>query len=91
MIEQIWVPIQGRFFRRIVKGWNVSEWKIHAREKLLPPPRELLNGEEIISELHIAKGPEVGKLKRILKDAQIEGLVNSREEAIRFLEKCLQR
>ncbi len=69
----------------------VSEWKIHAREKLLPPPRELLNGEEIISELHIAKGPEVGKLKRILKDAQIEGLVDSREEAIRFLEKCLQR
>ncbi len=69
----------------------VHEWKIRSQEKLLPPPRELLNGEEIIHELHIAKGPEIGRLKRILKDAQIEGLVNSRKKAILFLESCLKR
>jgi len=69
----------------------VEEWKTHTAEKLLPPPQELLSGAEIIHELHVAKGPEVGRLKRILKDAQIEGLVQSREEAVKFLEKCLKR
>lgn len=69
----------------------VSEWKIHTKEKLLAPPQVLLNGDEVIEELHVARGPEVGRLLRILKDAQIESLVQSREEAIRFLESCLRR
>ncbi len=69
----------------------VSEWKTHVQEKLLPPASPLLRGEEIISELHLAKGPQIGRLTRILKDAQIEGLVNTRTEAIKFLESCLKR
>ncbi|MBU1089305.1 CCA tRNA nucleotidyltransferase [Patescibacteria group bacterium] len=79
-------PANFSLHRKIVRGW-----KTHAEEKLLPPPRELLNGEEIIRELHIAKGPAVGRLKRILKDAQIEELVGSRKEAVKFLESCLKR
>lgn len=69
----------------------VSEWKTHVAEKLLPAPKALLTGAEIIQELHIAKGPEVGRLTRILADAQVEGLANSRKEAIAFLESCLKR
>jgi poly(A) polymerase len=66
-------------------------WKNETQALLLPAPKDLLNGDEIVSELHIAKGKQIGRLKKILHDAQVEGLVKSREEAIRFLEKCLQR
>ncbi len=69
----------------------VREWHEHAGEKLLPPARPLLNGDEIIAELHIPRGEKIGRLARILKDAQIEGLVNSRAEAVKFLESCLKR
>lgn len=67
------------------------EWKIHTTEKLLPAASPLLNGEEISRELFVPRGRELGRLIRILKDAQVEGLVRNRDEAIKFLEKCLQR
>ncbi|MFH1375085.1 MAG: CCA tRNA nucleotidyltransferase [Patescibacteria group bacterium] len=79
-------PSDFSLHRRIV-----SEWKAHVREKLLPAPKTLLTGTEIIQALHVAKGPEVGRLTRILKDAQIERLVTSRKEAVKFLESCLKR
>ena len=69
----------------------VREWHEHAGEKLLPPARPLLNGDEIIAELHIPRGEKIGQLARILHDAQIEGLVNSRADAVKFLESCLKR
>lgn len=69
----------------------VHEWRIHANEKLLSPPRPLLDGNEISRELCIAKSEKLGRLVRILHDAQIEGLVNSKKEAIKFLESCLKR
>ena len=66
-------------------------WKEATASLLLPPPKDLLRGDEIVDELHIPKGNQVGRLKKILHDAQVEGLVKTREEAIRFLEKCLKR
>ncbi|MCF7846260.1 MAG: CCA tRNA nucleotidyltransferase [Candidatus Peribacteraceae bacterium] len=69
----------------------VHEWKIHTTEKLLPPPQPLLNGDEISRELFVPRGPQLGRLTKILHDAQIEGLVKSREEAVKFLESCLKR
>jgi poly(A) polymerase len=69
----------------------VREWREHAGEKLLPPARPLLNGDEIARELFVPRGPQLGRLTRILHDAQVEGLVNSRTDAVEFLEKCLKR
>ncbi|MFH0834312.1 MAG: CCA tRNA nucleotidyltransferase [Patescibacteria group bacterium] len=69
----------------------VREWREHANEKLLPPPRPLLNGDEIARELFVPRGPQLGRLTKILHDAQVEGLVNSRADAVKFLESCLKR
>ncbi len=66
-------------------------WKTETEEELLPMPQELLTGSEIMHELKVAAGPEIGRLKRVLYDAQVEGLVQDRKEAITFLEKCLKR
>ncbi|MFH0776843.1 MAG: CCA tRNA nucleotidyltransferase [Patescibacteria group bacterium] len=69
----------------------VREWREHASEKLLPPARPLLNGEEIARELFVPRGPQLGRLIKILHDAQVEGLVKNRDEAKKFLESCLRR
>jgi len=79
-------PANFSLHRKIVRMWHTE-----TREKLLPSPSTLLTGDEIARELHLPRGPQIGRLKRILHDAQIENLVSSREEAVRFLEKCLQR
>ncbi len=51
------------------------------------PIKPLLSGEEIMKLLNIGPGPKVGEVKKALERAQWEGIVNSKEEAIRFVEE----
>ncbi|MEJ7553883.1 MAG: HDIG domain-containing metalloprotein [Aquificaceae bacterium] len=56
------------------------------REKLSKVPIEaLLDGREIMQTLGIAQGPLVGKLKKALEEAQLEGKVKTKEEALEFI------
>lgn len=47
-------------------------------------PRPYLNGLEIMALLAIPPGPEVGRLLRLLEEAQAAGEIGSREEAVRL-------
>lgn len=47
--------------------------------------RALLTGDEIAAVRGISEGPELGRLKRALLQAQVRGEVRNREEAIRFV------
>ncbi|MCS6876536.1 MAG: HD domain-containing protein [Aquificaceae bacterium] len=56
------------------------------REKLSKlPVKPLLDGKEIMELVGIGPGPEVGRIKRALEEAQIEGRVKTKEEAIDFV------
>ncbi len=60
----------------------------YKREKLSKiPTKPLLNGEEIMKLLNISPSPLVGEIKRALEDAQIEGKVSTREEAMEFVKQ----
>jgi len=45
----------------------------------------LLTGEEIIKLLNIKPSPLVGKIKKELEKKQIEGVIKTKEEAIKFI------
>ena len=47
--------------------------------------RPLLSGEEIAAATGLREGPELGRLKRALLEAQIRGEVSTREEAAKFV------
>ncbi len=51
----------------------------------------LLNGYEIMSLLGIPPGRTVGEIKRKLLEAQIEGRVKTREEAVQFVKGAYER
>jgi len=51
---------------------------------LFEPPR-LLTGEDVQELLAIPPGPEVGKALAALEDAQVEGTVRSRDEAVELV------
>jgi len=51
------------------------------------PPQPLLRGDELVDELGIADGPEVGELLAELEAAQYAGEVGSREEAVEHLRR----
>ncbi len=49
-------------------------------ETVAPPP--LLNGGELMSALNLQPGPQIGRLLRLIQEAQAAGDVNTREEAL---------
>lgn len=56
------------------------------QKKILPSQQlELLNGVEIAKLLKITPGPKVGIIKGKLREAQLEGNVKTREEAMEFV------
>ena len=54
-----------------------------ARELAEPTP--LLTGEEIMAAAGMPAGPRIGELKELLLEAQVEGAVNTRDEAVEFV------
>ncbi len=51
------------------------------------PTQPLLSGEDIMEILGIGPGPKVGEIKRALEQAQWEGIVKTKEEALNFVQK----
>ena len=52
--------------------------------------KPILSGYEIMDILNIKPGPQVGKIIRMLLDAQAEGKVKTKEEAIRFIKEEME-
>jgi putative nucleotidyltransferase with HDIG domain len=48
------------------------------------PPRPLLRGDELVAELGVSEGPELGELLRELEAAQYAGEVATRDDAVAF-------
>lgn len=53
-------------------------------------PVPLLSGRELMDRLHIRPGPEVGRLLRLLVEAQAAGEVTTQEEAVVLVERSRQ-
>jgi poly(A) polymerase len=51
-----------------------------------PPP--LLSGHDVIETLQIKPGPEIGRLLRLLEEAQATGQVTDREQALEFVKQA---
>ena len=62
---------------------------IRERDSILPP--RLISPEELMRRLKLASGPIVGQLLDLISEAQAEGKVHSKEEAVWFAEEHLQR
>jgi len=57
-----------------------------AEEKNQMKKFDLITGEDIMELLKISRGPEVGKIKNKIEKAYLDGLINSRSEALQMIE-----
>jgi poly(A) polymerase len=55
------------------------------------PPEPPVRGDELVRELGIAPGPEVGRLLELVTEAVFAGAVSSREDALRLAADSVQR
>ncbi|MCP4427377.1 MAG: polynucleotide adenylyltransferase, partial [Chloroflexi bacterium] len=51
-------------------------------ETVAPPP--LVNGGDLMDLLQLKPGPEIGRLLRLIQEAQAAGELTNREEALQF-------
>jgi len=62
---------------------------IRNRERIMPP--RLISAEELMKRLQLSPGPIVGELLEQIAEAQAEGVIHSKEEALWFAEEKLLR
>jgi poly(A) polymerase len=60
----------------------LEAWFEKADEIVKPP--SLLNGDDLINELKLKPGPEIGKLLEAIRETQAAGKLSTREEALAF-------
>lgn len=61
--------------------------KLFEQEKKRPKFKPLLTGYDVMTELKIDSGPKIGKLLKVIEDAQLEGKIKTRSGAIKFIRK----
>jgi putative nucleotidyltransferase with HDIG domain len=72
---------EERWARRLeVAQTLLTHWFDRYEETVEPPP--LVTGGELIAELRLEPGPQVGRLLRALQEAQAAGEVRTREDAM---------
>jgi hypothetical protein len=55
-------------------------------DEAVDPPR-LISGRDVMGALHLEPGPRVGCVLEAVREAQAEGLVHTRADALAFLER----
>ena len=66
----------------------LEDYYEHRREIISPP--KLLDGRDLMRELGLREGPQIGKLLETVREAQVEGKVRTREEALAFAKAVLR-
>lgn len=69
---------------------HLLEHYFRARERVITPPA-LIDGRTLMHELNLPAGPRVGELLEAIREAQAEGEVRTREEAIAFARALLTK
>ncbi len=67
----------------LLEGW------FDQPSRVVKPPR-LLTGTDLMNELHLPPGPQLGRLLDLIREAQATGEVNSRDEALELARKSLE-
>jgi putative nucleotidyltransferase with HDIG domain len=79
---------EERWARRLeVAETLLTHWFDRYEETVEPPP--LVTGGELIAELELEPGPQIGRLLRTLQEAQAAGEVQVREEALALARRLM--
>jgi poly(A) polymerase len=79
----------GSWEQHVAVVYGLLREYIRNRERILPP--RLMSGEELMKRLKLSPGPIVGELLELIAEAQAEGRIHSKEEALWLAEEWLLR
>jgi putative nucleotidyltransferase with HDIG domain len=79
----VWLGPDGRIVRELMAG--------HAEEAAALSAPPLLDGRDAMEALGLQPGPEIGRLLRLLREAQAVGAVTTREAALAYVRRMLDQ
>ncbi|MBV9617331.1 MAG: HD domain-containing protein [Ktedonobacteraceae bacterium] len=82
-------PLTSSWERHLATVCHLLNAYIRERELILPP--RLIQPDELIHRLNLTPGPIIGKLLEAIAEAQTEGKLHSKEEALWLAEEILQK
>jgi len=68
--------------RFLLEGW----WE---KKELWVDPPPLLNGDDLQADLNLDPGPEIGKLLELLREAQVQDGIQTREDALEYIKQLI--
>jgi tRNA nucleotidyltransferase/poly(A) polymerase len=77
------VPAEARWQSRIDVVKRLLQAYFDRRDSEVSPP-PLMNGDELMAELNLGEGPLIGEMLEAIQQAQVEGLVRTKEDALAF-------
>jgi poly(A) polymerase len=83
------LPLTDAWGRQLATICLIFTRYIRERSRILPP--RLIQADELMRRLHIEPGPIIGQLLEAISEAQAEGTIHSKEDALWFAEEELQK
>jgi len=82
------------------KQLDLAKWREHAQmiayvlaqhfeEESLTVPPKLIDGHDLINLFGLSPGPKIGEMLKAAHEAQAAGEVNTKEEALAYIERLL--
>lgn len=65
--------------------------KLLKDEKMRPSFKLLITGHDIIREFKLDSGPQIGRILKAVEDFQLEGNIKTRQEALSYVKKFLNK
>jgi putative nucleotidyltransferase with HDIG domain len=82
-------PLTEHWWHHLATVRLLLQRYIRERESIIPP--RLLQANEMIQRLNLQPGPMIGQLLESIAEAQADGIVQSKEDALWFAEEQLKR
>lgn len=82
-------PTDLSIYQKNLKLYHDAK-KLYQEELERPRFKSLITGADLIYNLKLNAGPQIGKLLKTIEDAQLEGKITSKQEALGFAKKLIE-
>lgn len=83
------IPKNTGLYKKNLELYKMTQ-KLHINEQKKPKFKPLISGKDLIYNLKLSEGPEIGRLLKLAEDAQLEGKIKTKKEALKYIKQNLK-
>jgi poly(A) polymerase len=83
-------PVRLDLYEKDLKLYNEAK-KLHDEEMKKPKFKPFITGSDLILKLGLDESPVIGKLLEQIEDAQLEGKIRNKKEALEYARKLIEQ